>query len=372
MADRGRRVGREPTAARSPGAAAASAFRLFRGGRRRTRARWSAPGSDDVVARLAALERQVEQALRTSGLRAASGGGPWLGSAADELLAAVAGASRFSLREALAWGCRRVDRALADLGLTGREPAAAALGRAFVEALYRWWWRVEAIGLERIPARGRMLLVTNRASTLLPWEALMIALALAREHPRRRAHLALDDGLGRVPLVWPALVRLGAVRGTAANVCRLLERDEAVIVLPEGARAHRKTFRQRYRLASFGRGAFARLAIETGAPVVPVAVVGAEEARLVLARLAFPGSLLGLPPLPITPTFPWLGVAGLVPLPTKWTLHIGEPLDVAAAYAPGRGADGGAVAELCGRVRERLQALVLEGLDRRGSRFRPS
>ena len=137
---------------------------------------------------------------------------------------------------------------------------------------------------------------------------------------------------------------------------------------PEGTPA--KLFRDRYRLAHFGRAAFARLAIETGTPIVPVGVVGAEEIHPVLARFDLPGRLLGLPTLPITPTFPWLGLAGLVPLPSKWILMVGEPLDVAARHSPADASQPAVVARLRDQVRERLQALVLEGLRRRRSIFR--
>src|SRR5262249_3863476 len=121
--------------------------------------------------------------------------------------------------------------------------------------------------------------------------------------------------------------------------------------------------------ARFGRGTFARLAIEMRATIVPVAVIGSEEIHPVLGRLDAPGRLLGLPTLPITPTFPWFGLARLVPLPTKWTLPVGGPLDVGARHPPGDGGSASAVGGLRDRVRERLQALILEGLRRRRTVF---
>src|SRR5437867_3916331 len=146
-----------------------------------------------------------------------------------------------------------------------------------------------------------------------------------------RARPLLDDWMADAALLGSALARVGAVRAAPATVRRLLGRGEAVIVCPESN--HPKPFRDRYRLGRFGRGAFARVAIATGTPVVPVAVIGAEEVHPVLARLDLPGRLLGLPTLPVTPTFPWLGLWGLVPLPTQWTLLFGEPPDVAARHA---------------------------------------
>jgi 1-acyl-sn-glycerol-3-phosphate acyltransferase len=242
---------------------------------------------------------------------------------------------------------------------------------AVLQAAYRYWWRVAAVGLERVPDTGRVLLVANRGGALLPYESLMLTIALATEHPARRPLRALiDPWIAHHPLLAQVLAGMGALPATGANLRRLLEHDEAVLLFPEGDRAVAKPFRTRYRLARFGRGAFARVAIETGTPIVPVAVIGTEEVHPVLARLDRPGRLLGLPTLPVTPTFPWLGLAGLLPLPTKWTLHVGEPLDVAARHAPAAGTDAEAVRQVREQVRERLQALMLEGLRRRRSIFR--
>jgi 1-acyl-sn-glycerol-3-phosphate acyltransferase len=244
-------------------------------------------------------------------------------------------------------------------------PAAALVG-----GLYRWWWRVEVVGLERVPAGGRVLLVTNRSGALVPYEALMIRTALGRESGRpHAARLLVDDWLLHLPALGPALADLGAIV-TPAAARRTLEHDGALVAYPEGAAAVAKPFRDRYRLASFGKGSFARLAIQTGTPIVPVAVIGAEEVHPVVARLDAPGRLLGLPTLPVTATFPWLGFWGLVPLPTKWTLLVGEPLEVSERHPAADARDAAAVGRVRDQVRERLQALVLEGLRRRRAIFR--
>jgi 1-acyl-sn-glycerol-3-phosphate acyltransferase len=320
-------------------------LKVYRGGRARAeRPRPSSPR--DVARRLGALERRVEQALA-----AASGGGPGASGdlvrfVADEVLGAVARARRLTAR---------------DLG-TAFDDLGGELTDAILEGLYRYWWRVEPMGLDRVPATGRVILVANRGGALLPYEALMVRVAV------RRAHPLLDDWIGDLPLLGTVLGHAGAVRAAPATVRRRLARGEAVIASPETN--HPKPFRERYRLGRFGRGAFARLAIETGTPIVPVAVIGAEEVHPVLARLDLPGRFLGLPTLPITPTFPWLGLLGLVPLPTKWSLLFGEPLDVAARHPASDASDAALVARLRDQVRERLQALVLEGLRRRRALFR--
>jgi 1-acyl-sn-glycerol-3-phosphate acyltransferase len=321
------------------GEASGARLRVFHGGRARAgRAQLASPR--EVARRLSALERRVEQAL--GGEMAAR---DRLRAAFDQALTAVAGLQRSVPRDLAA---------LADvLGTDAIE--------VLLEALYRYWWRVETVGLERVPASGRVMLVANRGGALVPYEALMIREAV------RRARPLLDDWMAELPLLGAALARVGAVRAAPATLRRLLVRGGAVIACPESN--HPKPFRARYRLGRFGRGAFARVAIATGTPIVPVAVIGAEEVHPVLARLDLPGRLLGLPTLPVTPTFPWLGLWGLVPLPTKWTLLFGEPLDVAARHGASDASDATRVARLRDQVRERLQALVLEGLRRRRSLF---
>jgi 1-acyl-sn-glycerol-3-phosphate acyltransferase len=330
-----------------------SHLRVFRGGRsrgRRTRLLRGMPA--ETMARLAALERRVEEALGTGAVgRDFSGGRELLSAVLDQAFGVVAGARRVRpamLLDAMPVGADRL------LGL-----------------LYHYWWRVQAVGLERVPEHGGVILAVNRSGALLPYEPLMLRHALIVDHPAHRAaRPLLDDWIMHLPLIGQVLAAEGAVRANAKNARRLLARDEPVIVYPEGEQAVAKSFRERYRLARFERAGFARLAIETRAPIVPVAVIGAEEIHPVIARLDRAGRFVGLPTLPLTPTFPWLGLAGLVPLPTKWTLLVGEPLDVAKRYTPDDASDAKAVARLSDQVRERLQALVLEGLRRRRSIFR--
>jgi 1-acyl-sn-glycerol-3-phosphate acyltransferase len=343
MSDADRPGGRDPNAVPS--------LRIYRGRRARDARPTPAPPTTEIVERLTALERQVEAAL---GAEEAPPADPRLVRSADLVLAALATAGRGSLREAIVG---RTERALAGL-VPGASPAA----RVLVDALHRWWWRVESFGLERLPAERPVMLVANRGGGLLPWEALVVPTALAAW---ASVHPLLDERLARLPVLGSVLGELGAVRGAAAARA-LLADGGALVVFPEGSRAEDKTFRRRYRLAGFGRGTFARLAIEASATIVPLAVIGVEETQPVLARVGFPG----FPALPVTPTFPWLGVAGLLPLPAKLTLHIGEPLDVAARHDPAEATDARAVGLLRDGVRERLQALVQDGLRRRNSIFR--
>jgi len=313
-------------------------LRVVRGRRARHGRSAAAPGGQ-LRDRLGALEREIDAALAAHAIPGRAGRQA-LEAALDELLAAYA-----NLRRGL---------------------AADVVGAALLRALYRLWWRVDAVGLERIPARGRALLVANRAGILLPYEALMVAVAVAVDHPTGRVAWPLVDD-------WVVRMRLSnalrVLRATPGVMRRLLECDEAVIVLPEGREACAKSRRRWYRLAGFGRAGFARVAIETGAPIIPIAVVGPEESQPVLWRLDAVGRWLGLPTFPITPTFPWFGIAGLVPLPTKWTVHVGDPLDIAALYPPETARDPRTVLRVRDQVRERLQALLSEGVRRRRAVF---
>lgn len=294
------------------------------------------PSPADITRRLAALERQVEDALAVAGR--ASGATPMLHVAADELLARYSDVRRWVMGEI-------ADNPLAEMSR---------------QAFYRYWWRVDAVGLERVPRIGRVLVVANRAGSLLPYEAFMLAEALGSA--MRPARPLIDHSLIDLPIVGSMLGALGAMPVSPVNVRQVLQSDELAVVFPEGPGAMAKTFAQRYRLAAFGRSPILRAAIETGAPIVPVAVIGSEEVHPVLWRVEGLGKPLGLPAMPITPT--------LIPLPTKWTLHIGEPLDVAARYAPAAAKDAKVLRALRAQVRERLQGLVSDGLRRRRGLFR--
>ncbi len=189
--------------------------------------------------------------------------------------------------------------------------------------LYRYYFRVEVFGIERIPA-GRVLVIANHAGQL-PFDGIMLATALLLEaEPPRVARSMGEYWISKLPWVSVAAARAGTLVGTPQNCTHMLENDECVVTFPEGVQGMNKLFSQRYRLQRFQKG-FMRLALETDTPIVPVAIVGSEEQQPGLANLSGPARLLGMPALPITFTFPWFGPLGLLPLPVKYRIYFGEP-----------------------------------------------
>ncbi len=238
-------------------------------------------------------------------------------------------------------------------------------GRLF-DFLMDSWWRIETTGLDTQTPPLPGLLVAN-ASGLLPWDAIMVAHAVARAQPgARRPRFLVADWLITLPFVQPRLAQIGGVRACRENAERLLRSGRTVVSFPEGVKGSTKVFRERYRLKRFGRGGAVRTALATGVPLVPVAVIGAEETHPVLFRLTTLARVAGLPFLPVTPTFPLLGPLGLVPLPSRWQIRFGAPLDLGAP-GPDAADDELLVARLTEELRERMQAMLSEGLRERAS-----
>ncbi|WP_245860790.1 lysophospholipid acyltransferase family protein [Candidatus Chloroploca asiatica] len=236
--------------------------------------------------------------------------------------------------------------------------------------LYRTWWRVSVEGLEHVPAEGRALLVGNH-SGVLPWDGAMIATAVAEEHPAQNQRIVRSMHLhwfSTLPFVAPALAALGQVPGLPENAIRLLEQDELVSVFPEGLKGVGKLFKDRYKLARFGRGGFVQAAIRAQAPIVPVAVVGAEEIYPMFANAENLAKLLGMPYFPLTPFFPWLGPLGFIPLPTRWSITFCEPLRT-DMYDPAEADDPLTVLGLSELVRTTIQETIDRRLEERSSIF---
>jgi 1-acyl-sn-glycerol-3-phosphate acyltransferase len=317
-------------------------------------------------ARISSLERELATARRELewARRARTAQEGWLVNLARLAQAGLSGLTLENLgrlQAALYFAWHSVEREE-----FGRDPVFADTLRPFFEFLYAVWWRVEASGIEHIPASGAALVVANH-SGVLPYDGAMVKLAIQHHHPARRdCRMLILDMFALLPFLAPALMQYGEVRAHPDNAERLLARGELVGVFPEGVKGVGKRFSERYQLARFGRGGFVRIALRTGAPIIPCAVVGAEEIHPVLARADWVGRPFGLPYFPLTPTFPWLGPLGIVPLPTKWSIDFADPIPM-DEHGPEAAEDPILVNRLSQEIRETIQKMIDGRLARRRS-----
>ncbi|MBI4614787.1 MAG: 1-acyl-sn-glycerol-3-phosphate acyltransferase [Planctomycetes bacterium] len=238
--------------------------------------------------------------------------------------------------------------------------------RPFLLFLYRHWFRVESRGAGNVPPEGRALLVGNY-SGVLPFDGAMVAIAVWEEQPSPRYVRPLySPELAKVPFLSTALHRTGNVGSSTENMECLLEKDQLVLAFPEGMRAARRDWRERFRQERFGRGEFARSAIRTASPVVPVSVEGLVGAHPVLFRSRALGRALGFASFPFTPTVPWLGPLGLLPLPSKVKIAFDEPIETSSLGAKAAD-DFVTVSRLAGQVKGRIEANLAEAAAKRRS-----
>jgi 1-acyl-sn-glycerol-3-phosphate acyltransferase len=253
----------------------------------------------------------------------------------------------------------------------GFDPGFATAAQPALDFFYDRWWRVTATGTEHVPAAGRALIVANHAG-VVPWDATMMTTALLRAGRRsgaeRHPRFLVLNWAFELPWASVAIRRYGGVPASSANALALLRQDRAVMVFPEGAKGTGKAWKERYRLERFGRGGFVEIALRSGAPIVPCAVVGSEEIYPKLAEAPLLARLVGAPYIPITPTFPLLGLLGAVPLPSRWRIEFCPPVDL-SAYGPDAADDRALVLELSDAIREQIQQKVYENLIRREGAF---
>lgn len=241
----------------------------------------------------------------------------------------------------------------------GLDPKYEARYRPLFDLLYTRYFRGEVSGIENIPAQGRCVIVANHSGAL-PYDGIVLRTAVRREHPaQRELRWLTEDFITYLPFAGAFMNRIGAVRACQENAERLLRKDNVIAVFPEGVKGIGKLYKDRYRLQRFGRGGFIRLCLRTQTPIVPCAIIGAEEASPMVYRLESVARTLGLPYIPITPTFPALGPLGLLPAPTKWKMLFAEPLDL-SEYGP----EGAEDQVLVSRLSERVRATIQELLDR--------
>lgn len=264
------------------------------------------------------------------------------------------------------WGPRSLHESSHEVDDFGFDPEFYARVRPWLEVLYRRYFRVEVRGIEHVPSRGRAVIVSNHAGTV-PLDGAMLRVALSLDHPSNlELRWLVEDFVYYLPFAGVWFNRVGAVRACPENAERLLESDRVVAVFPEGARGIKKLFRDRYQLERFGRGGYVRLCLRTRSPIVPCAIIGAEETYPMLHRIEAAARAVGLPYLPVTPTFPWLGPLGLLPAPSKWTIQFGEPIAV-DEYGIEAAEDRALVGRLSERVQASIDEMLRDGLGKRKS-----
>ncbi len=258
------------------------------------------------------------------------------------------------------------ERQITDWGRSER--VESVIDKTLYEFLYHYWFRVSVEGIEHVPASGGALLVSNHAGALPP-DAAMIAKAIKTEHARPRPlHLTVEHFFKGYPGLAMLVSKLGGVPAHPANVHRLLyDEEQLVLVFPEGRKGTEKLYKDRYQLRRFGRGGFVESAMRAKAPIVPVAVVGAEESMPAFAQINPLKKLTGLIYFPITPTFPLLGLLGGVAyLPAKFFIRFLEPIPT-DQWGDEPWNDRGLVQTVAEEVRARIQEELYDMLATRRS-----
>src|SRR5919112_996256 len=257
------------------------------------------------------------------------------------------------------------DRQVTDWGRSER--VEGLLDATLYEFLYHYWFRCEVEGIENVPSVGGALLVSNHAGALPP-DAPMIAKAIKEEHPRPRPlHLTVEHFFKGYPFFSVFVTKIGGVPAHPANVHRLLhDEQQLVLVFPEGAKATEKLYKDRYKLRRFGRGGFVEAAARAGVPIVPVAVIGAEEAMPTIAHIGLLKRLTGLIYFPVTPLFPHFGLLGAAYLPAKFRIRFLEPI-ATDQWGERPYDDKGLLQEIADEIRGRIQDEVVDMVGHRRS-----
>jgi 1-acyl-sn-glycerol-3-phosphate acyltransferase len=237
---------------------------------------------------------------------------------------------------------------------------------AAVRPLAEKWFRVEVRGAENIPVEGGALLVSNHSGTV-PMDGLVTMVSVHDRTGRNLRPLGADL-VFRLPFIGELARKSGVTLACNEDAQRMLSGGELVGVWPEGFKGIGKPYSERYKLQRFGRGGFVSAAIRTGVPIIPCSVVGAEEIYPLIGNLPALARLLGMPYLPITPFFPWLGPLGMVPLPSKWLIELGEPIRT-DSYDEGAADDPMLVFNVTDQVRETIQQTLYSLLMQRRSVF---
>ncbi len=316
----------------------------------------SDPRQRSSAEEIAAVVREIDEHRRT-------GGAPGQGAPEaplNELAQRVASVAGF-VRQRLAG-----DYAVDEFGFDPH--FNSAIVRPLLRFFFKSWFRVEVSGVENLPAEGAALVVANHAG-VLPFDGLMLSVAVHDEHPAHRdLRLLAADMVFDLPVIGETARKAGHTMACTSDAHRLLSSGELTAVFPEGYKGLGKRFEDRYRLQRFGRGGFVSAALRTKAPIIPCSIIGSEEIYPMLTDVKLLARLFGLPYFPITPLFPLAGPAGLVPLPWKWRIAFGEPI-YTNDYSASDADDPMVTFELTDQVRETIQQTLYRLLASRRNIF---
>ncbi len=280
--------------------------------------------------------------------------------AAGELVSRISAAADF-LRKRLA-GDYTVD----EFGFDPQYNDALVL--PVLRFFFEKWFRVDVSGIENVPADGAALIVANHAGTL-PFDGPMLSVAVHDHHPAHRdVRLLAADMVFDMPVFGPIARKAGHTMACNTDANRLLTGGELTAVFPEGYKGLGKNFRDRYKLQRFGRGGFVSAALRAKAPIIPCSIVGSEEIYPMLADVKLLARVLGVPYFPVTPLFPLAGPLGMVPLPSKWHIAFGTPIET-AAFDEHAADDPMVTFEVTDNVRETIQQTLYQLLGKRRNTF---
>jgi len=251
-------------------------------------------------------------------------------------------------------------------GKDDHDPELVKAAMPLALPLYSIYWRCDVYGIENIPTAGPAILAANHSGTI-PVDGAMLKLAVLKEHGRNPWLLAADIAF-RIPLFRDVIRVAGNARADRGETVALLRKGELIGVFPEGFKGIGKGWSKRYQLQRFGRGGFVEVAMETGAPIIPVGIIGGEETYPMIGNLKPLARRLGLPYFPITPTFPLLGALGAIPLPSKWIIAFGRPIPT-VVHGPEAAEDTQLVLEMAEETRQAVQQLLVENLPKRRNAF---
>jgi len=253
-----------------------------------------------------------------------------------------------------------------DIDEFGMDPLLIDSLRPFFQFFYENYWKVDVVGIKNIPAKSKALIVSNHSGAI-PFDGIMLNMAVFNEHPKSRdLRFLVEDFVYHFPFLGTFIQRTGGIRACPENAEKLLKVNNLVAVFPEGIKGIGKLYKERYKLHRFGRNGYVKIAIKAQSKIIPTAIIGAEETYPVLAKSTFLSKPFGIPYFPITPTFPLFGPLGAIPLPSKWIILFGKPIDC-SQYKKSDANNNLLAYKINQRVRRSIKKMIADGLSKRES-----